>query len=372
MDATVKATNGLRVRQAPINGDILGSLPFGIKIDVTDEGNGWSSLELSAGGVKLSQRGFVSNEWLTFQNTNPIPVPVPTPKGKTISVGLNTLYSTEHAVEALSRGCNMILTINNVAGAAELKRQYPKAEIIVRKIFYKGYPPDVDFALKELGVNANNPPLNYVLLNEDDHMSFRKDMKARSEIDVAFARKMKEKAPNARFLAYMYPAACNAADEQGFASDIQKYYTPHFNSGLMDVDHHPYEPNFHNLFEMRANGPQHVWWATRYRFLFQCCGFNYRPNSVWASEAGLDEQSVGGFNQVNPSKEEFGKWMDEYARLLEEPFMCNGQMMDSPVKGVCIFQYREKNSASGSGWEGYSVEKYFDWFTKRWNYENQS
>lgn len=365
---TVNAEPSLRVRLAPVDGAIVGYILKGSQVDAVDAGNGWSTIELVGGGVVLEARGYISNDFL-----DPIVAPPPpAPRGKVINVGLNTLYSTEHAEEALSRGCNVLLTINNVAGAAELKRKYPKAEIIVRKIFQKGFRPDVNFAIKELGVNASNPPLNYVLLNENDHDDFYKDMRARSETDVEFARKMKEKAPNARFLAYMYAPACNEESENQWKEDVRKYYAPHFNSGLLDVDHHPYELSLSNLFDVKANGRQYFWWATRYRFLFQCCGFNYRPNSVWASEAGVDQGSMGGFNVLNPSQEYFKQWMDEYTRLLEEPFQVNGQMMESPVKGICVYQYREKNSASGSGWEGYSVEKYFNWFVNRWNYENQS
>lgn len=367
----IKADPSLRVRLSPVDGLIVGGISKGSAVEAEDLGKGWSRIDISAGGVKIESGGYISNEWLEPIDT-PVPIPPIHEKRSMINVGLNTLYSTEHATEALDLGCNIILTINNVAGAAELKRKYPKAEIIVRKIFEKGFRPDLDFALKELGVNGNNPPLNYVLLNENDHDDFNKDMKARSELDIAFARKMKEKAPNARFLAYMYAPACNEDSENRWKEDVKKYYAPHFNSGLIDVDHHPYELSLSNLWDVKANGRQYFWWATRYRFLFQCCGFNFRPNSVWASEAGVDQGSIGGFNTLNPTQDYFNKWMDEYTRLLEEPFMVNGHLMESPVKGICIYQYREKNSPSGKGWEGYSVEKYFDWFKKRWTYENQS
>jgi hypothetical protein len=147
-------------------------------------------------------------------------------------------------------------------------------------------------------------------------------------------------------------------------SAIQKYYAPYYNAGLFWMDHHLYSPNMEHIYrtdtqtQMWNGAAQTIeedeWFETRWRFLFQRCGFD--PNStsrIICSETGVDEGSVGGFVAHHASNQAVLSWCQRFLDIQAAPVKVGNTAYPSPFVGGAIFQVGDPVR-----WAGYDMSRF--------------
>ena len=369
MKATVIA-DLLNVRTGP-NRDtpVIGLLKGGDQVDVMSVNEGWAALAVSAGGapITLSSQpvvAYVSAEFLDLgqassggvkppATTSPattLPVITPPASTATYKLGLNTLTRGERARQEAERGCRYFLCMNDFTGAAQLKRAFPDAIVMVRRFFEHGGLPTVDQVMNGLE-GAIHKDLIYTGLNEADQIGQDGNaLRTRALLDLEVARRIRQ-GSGATYAAATFSMGCPDFTNPETCQIIREMYAPAYNSGLIAMDMHLYTPN-----------PQHInqpaewqWFERRWEFLFTRCGFDPKVRAIYCGETGLDEGGVGGFKAHNYSQEQFRDWCQKYIALQNAPLVVDGVKYPSPILGGAIFQYGGNDDLR---WDGYDVANY--------------
>lgn len=286
--------------------------------------------------------------------------PVDVEPGPRVLLGANTLYTTEAAFAAIKLGARAIVTIDNIIGAREIARAFPDVTVVCRRTWDRSvgmvHP---EWLVGELGVRKDDPPLVFVGLNEDDHAKWDVEWIARrAAFDVEMAQRIRAINPAHRYAAYVYPATCKP-DEAALADAIARHYAPHYNSGLLLVDNHTYGRDERTLYSVNAQGEnERDFYELRWRFLFQCSGFDPKVRGIIATETGVDKGSVGGFRACGFTSVQLRAWWMDFMRLTGEDIVVGGARYPSPVLFVCPFQFYDNVDGVGRGgdkWAGYEL-----------------
>lgn len=364
----------LRVRSGPSRqADIHGLLTEGTRVNVMQVVDGWAQIEIRVGGAAMRLQSapapvyaYLQADYLTFTDgqpaptpPTPTPTPAPTPAPTPTPVvpnmpfylGVHAMSNTSQAYEEARRGCRYFMIMNDFAGAGNLKRDFPNAVVMVRRYFPQNFFLSADQVLEGLE-GAQHGPVVYTGFNEADQGGQDGEaLKERARIDIAVARRIKERNPGAVYAAGTFSMGTPDFNNEQTCRIIREEYAPHYNSGLIALDMHLYSPN-----------PQHIdqpnewqWFERRWEFLFTKCGFDPRVRAIYCSETGLDQGGIGGFPNHGSTQAYFRDWCRKYIALQGAPLVINGRSYPSPIIGGAIFQL------GGNGdprWRGYEIASY--------------
>jgi hypothetical protein len=356
MKASVTADQ-LNVRSGPsLDNPVIGLLKGGDQVEVLSVSNGWAALPLNAGGAPIMLASqpvvaYVSADFLNMgqdganqappaatppietppaPTTPPVVTPAPT---DTYKLGLNTLTRGERARQEAEHGCRYFLCMNDFTGAAQLKRAFPDAIVMVRRFFEHGWLPSADQIMNGLE-GAIHKDLIYIGLNEADQIGQDGNaLRTRAQLDLEVARRIRQ-GSGATYAAGTFSMGCPDFTNNETCEIIREHYAPAYNAGLIAIDMHLYTPN-----------PQHInqpgewkWFERRWEFLFTRCGFDPKIRAIYCSETGLDEGGVGGFKAHNYTQEQFRDWCEKYIALQNAPLVVDGN--------------------DDRRWDGYDMENY--------------
>lgn len=354
----VKAKGDTRIRFQPFtNNDayVAGVLPGGSVIDAQpiESAPGWYRFDLTAGGLGL--RSSVLNKWSPYcyalQELFTLVVDPPIERPRTVRVGVSVLNAHHLLEPAYRAGIRSFLIMNGIGTARAFKAAHPDATVMYRKFMNHGrYLPDVNGGeMRELqtiggGIILMTP------CNEQDIWpnSSPDEIKARAAFDTAMAIECAKYGTlyAAGGFAVGNPDYTNPAICQAMADG----YAPGYNSGLFGMNVHSYSPNANNIF---ATDGRQVWHETRWRFMFEKCGFRNNANAVGivADECGLDEGGVGGVPAHGLDAGYVERWTRKFIELSSQPV--HGQ--PSPCRAATWFQ-----AGNQTDWAGYNIEWAFD------------
>lgn len=329
---------------------LRGSLVAGEPVRVVEESGVWRLVEVqTARGSKVM--GWVHGDFLTEAGADPAPAPSPQP---VIRLGVNVLNRHDEVALPLAKlGCRFFMVVDNFGFASRLKDLYPDAMVMVRR-FWNRQMPSIDAAIERMD-GCRDPRLIYTGLNEGDEcgqggIGERIDVgeiRKRAEFDIALARRIRE-ISGATYAAGTFSMGTPEFNSRAVCDAVRAWYAPHYNSGLIWWDYHTYSPRIDHIYRE----DDLVWYETRWRFLFEKCGFDPASVSrVVSGETGEDEGGVGGFEQHGRSGADIGAWGRKFVEAQGKPLVVDGRTYASPFVGAAIYQVGNRED-----WRGYNVE----------------
>jgi hypothetical protein len=248
------------------------------------------------------------------------------------------------AMARADAGCRFFMLMD-LGVARAIKRKYRDAVVMVR--WYHSQRVAADDIVRALGPSPDDE-LVFTGLNECDWLCYGsvEQIRQRAEIDIGVAQQIRERAPRSVYAAgtfsvgtpdYTSPAICEA---------MRQCYAPHYNGGLMSIDYHSYTPSLTNGLD--------IWYARRWQFLFDKCGFDVNSASkIYSGETGVDDGRGRGFAGVGATQQQVNDWVVRYKALQSQPV--NGQ--PSPFVGGAVFQLGGNGDARWNPFEtrGYDI-----------------
>lgn len=317
--------------------------------------------------VPLTLDGWIA-EWLTDPVTPvvtpPTPPPSPPPAGGKFRIGLNVLQDTTNQArgEAVA-GCRSFLVMDSFALASNLAATYPEALVMARRYWKPGRVPRTpDQAINGWGdqaglEGANDPNLIYTLTNEaDQYPQGLPDLAERAKFELATARAIRAKHPTARVAVGSFSVGTPDFTNPKECEAIKALYAPAYNAGEIWFDMHLYAPNIAHFKKKE----EHIWFITRWKWLFTHCGFDPSIRHIVAGEGGMDEGEHGGFVSRNMTNEAFAENIDLFIAAQTEDFVVNGVAYPSPVAAVNCYQLSDPR------WASYSMQNYLPDLRKRY------
>lgn len=378
--ATVSLSPSLKLRNGPgVDFAQIGSLMHGTQVEVLNRSGMWahvrvlgwafvevlagpgaSNKKLATGWQQTETTGWCSSHFLAgipAPDPDPLPEPDPEPqppppsRDLSYALGINALSNTPLALDEARRGCKYFLIMDDFGGAANLKRAHPQATVMVRRYFPQNFfltPDQVVHGLE----GAQHGALVYTGFNEADQGGQDGDeLRTRARIDIAVARKIKERNPQAIYAAGTFSMGTPDFTNPDTCRIIREEYAPHYNSGLIALDMHLYSPNPQQIDKPAA----WQWHERRWEFLFTRCGFDPKVRAIYCGETGLDQGGIGGFPAHGATQQYFRDWCRKYIALQSAPMVIDGKSYPSPIIGGAIFQL------GGNGdqrWAGYNIASY--------------
>lgn len=297
---------------------------------------------------------------LTWAGVGPAPTPTPTPDPKPdpkpeptpvtpdFALGYHVMSNTNLAREEAGHGCKYFMVMDDFGGAGDLKRTHPGATVMVRRYFPQSFFLSPDQVIQGLE-GAQHGALVYTGFNEADQGGQDgEELRTRARIDIAVARKIKERNPGATYAVGSFSMGTPDFTNPDTCRIIREEYAPHYNSGLIAIDMHLYSPNPGHI-DKPAEWP---WFERRWEFLFTKCGFDPRVRAVYCSENGLDQGGIGGFPAHGLSPDQVVDHCRKLINAQTAPLIVSGVSYPSPIRGAALFQL------GGNGdkkWAGYDV-----------------
>lgn len=354
----------LRVRSMPSTsqGRVLASLPNGFRLtgkrtvsgSIVNGNTQWLEIDFE---TIIGQSSFAKMPaYVSMAFLRPeIAPPPPQPSGnKIFRIGYNAIAGDGHqmAIEEAGRGCRYFVILNSNTLAYNLAKQYPDATVMVRKYTTAGHLSLQQMLdLLEVGPNSRLLPNTvYIGYNEADTMAQDgNDLVERLKLDIETAAYIRSKGG-------FYAAGSFSMGTPEFLNDqickvIRDIVAPAYNRGEIGFDMHLYSPNPAHIKDPNA----HIWYETRWKFLFEKCGFDPRVRNIFCSETGLDQGGVGGFPAHSSSDQDVREWLRLNIAAQTTPFTVNGKQYPSPVRGQAIFAIGDNGDAR---WRGYNVTAY--------------
>lgn len=333
----------LNVRLKP-NGNKIGRVYPGTKVEVESNTNGWSQLRVKVGTNVVPSNLYVSSEYLESE-TSPTPAPVAIkPK-----IGLHVMSNGHIAGAEAAKGCKFFMIMDNFLSAHQIKTAYPDAVVMVRK-YIRNRVPITDM-VRALEVYPESR-LVYTGHNESDVIGTSPDaIVERAKFDVEMAKAIKAIAPNARYAAGTYSRGEPDLWSPAVIDAVKTWYAPHFNSGLIDFDMHSYS------ISSDLNEADRFWIVCRWQRLFEVCGFNpERAQSIYSSETGVDDGKLHGFAGTNSTNQQVEIWCQKYISA-NGTLVLNGKTYNNIFVGGAIFQFGGNGDAQ---WNGFEASKYIE------------
>ena len=103
---------------------------------------------------------------------------------------------------------------------------------------------------------------------------------------------------------------------------IQGGYAEAYNAGMLHFDLHTFVPQMQGDNSLRGEGGRR-WFARRWEFLFQRCGFDPQVRAIISSETGLD--GAGGFIKNRVSNDDFGAFCAQWIDLQGKPLVIDNK-----------------------------------------------
>ena len=355
----------LRVRSMPSTsqGRVLASLPNGFRLtgkrtvsgSIVNGNTQWLEIDFETIIGQSSFAKMPAYVSMAFLRSEVAPPPPPPPSSnKIFRIGYNAIAGDGHqmAIEEAGRGCRYFVILNSNTLAYNLAKQYPDATVMVRKYTTAGHL-NLQQMLDLLEVGPNSrllPNMVYIGYNEADTMAQDgDDLIERLKLDIETSAYIRSKGG-------FYAAGSFSMGTPEFLNDqickvIRDIVAPTYNRGEIGFDMHLYSPNPAHIKDPNA----HIWFETRWKFLFEKCGFDPRVRNIFCSETGLDQGGVGGFPAHNSSDQDVREWLRLNIAAQTAPFTVSGKQYLSPVRGQAIFAIGDNGDAR---WRGYNVTGY--------------
>ena len=234
-------------------------------------------------------------------------------------LGVHTLKISRGAFDAFDRGCRWFTVLEDADLARELTRR--GARVALRHTWSNWMITPEEFMN---WVGEPIPDVIYLGINESDSIGAdAASIRRRAEFDLSVAKKIRIKS---HFTA-LYGAASFAAGSPDFSNAdvcmaIRDGYAEAYNAGMILFDMHNYVPSMRGDSALRGDGGRR-WFARRWEFLFQRCGFDPQVRNIISSETGLD--SAGGFIKNRVSNEDFGAFCIDWLDLLGKPLVIDNK-----------------------------------------------
>lgn len=356
--------HSLRVRSMPSvsQGKVLATIPAGFKLTgrrivngSTVNGNSkWLEVDYETIIGKTpypAALGYISMAFLAEEGSN---ANIPSGSSKIYRIGYNAIAGDGHqlATEEASKGCRYFVILNSNTLAYNLAKQYPDATVMVRKYTTAGHMSFQQMLdLLEVGPNSQLlPNMIYIGYNEADTMAQDgPDLIERLKLDIEVASYIKSK--GGFYAAGSFSMGTPEFLNTSVCNTIKDIVAPAYNRGEIGFDMHLYSPNPAHIRDANA----HIWYETRWKFLFEKCGFDPAVRNIFCSETGLDEGGVGGFPAHSSSDQDVREWLRLNIAAQTAPFTVNGRQYPSPVRGQAIFAIGDNGDAR---WRGYNVTRY--------------
>lgn len=370
----VTALDGLNVRLKPtISAARVGLLRHSAIFDdvarVNDAlGNSWHVLTASASGAPLRDidnvaadaplfcaQTYAGNTFteLADQIITPPPPPPPPISSTRYKTGIWARTRFDLVSDAFEAGCRFAVIMDNFAYAAGLAERYPDAIVLARR--YLAQPQNVttvDQAIRALE-GAESSKVIYTLFCEESG----RPLEAQFRIELDTAREI-ERRSGARFAALTSSMGTPDFTNPRIVDIMRKTYALAYNAREMAIDMHLYSPTVDHLYK---GADETRWYETRWRWLFDVCGFSPKVREVYCTETGLDEGGVGGFPAHSSSSDDVIRWVRKNEEIQSEPYAGH----PSPIVGGALFQLGDLYTGPG-GWGGYAVDRYFDALKEHW------
>lgn len=357
MKFRVTASWGLRLREAPTNGRIMGIVPFDAPVEVFLIEGGWAkvAVDIRAGDAPVSYPspaiGWLSAEFLKADFVPPPPISLLRP----LALGFNVISNGRSAQNSLTAGCKAVTIINDflfgtqlvMGGATVIKRRWLPS----RPNFQSGEQLADDVYEGGRGGGYFAPIFNEGDVVGQDVAGIRE----RASYDRMVAPVIK--ARGGIYCAGGFSVGCPDFTDQAVCDAIRAEYAVGYNRGDYAFLMHLYSPL---AFDAAGNlVPISIWHGRRWEFLFTKCGFSPDPKllGVVSDETGEDEGGVGGFRAHGRTPAQVGRWYRAFASASREALVIGGVAYPSPLRVACGFQLGDTSTEQGH-WGGYDQSEY--------------
>jgi len=279
-------------------------------------------------------------------------------------LGVHELGYTGADVKSAQEGCPFIMVMDDATGVQNLQAQYPQFKFMHR-YYFKDYVSAEWLVSDKHGIppSGSNTKAWYRGFNEYDSPGFGgsvQDILRRAGEDRKCALMVKQRAPNAGWIAGGFPHGNPDFTKPEVCDAIRQGYAADYNAGLYAAfDMHNYtllDPN--NPFNWNYVAP--MWIERNCDFLFQKCGFDPKVRRIIGTETGVEPR---GFRGSGYNAQQFAQWATErYMPAMRAPLVVNGVSYPSPSMGGTLFQ--RGDFQGGSGWVGYEVSDYCGWLAQ--------
>ena len=297
----------------------------------------------------------------------PVPTIVPTPL-PTVAVddavrfgyklGVNCVddYDVRSGANyAASLGAPVVVVYISKSAAVELKQRYPNT-IVVYRPFLNDVGNNVGELIKRYELAPSDPPLLYLGHNENEiGIDLSPDgVRARAAFDAQAAQLLKDRQPNAIYLAGSFAHGTPDFTNPDVCRAIREAYAPAYNSGLLWLDMHNYTlgRRFPTHPPSGAGIVDAIWYERRWQWLFTNCGFSPTVRHIVASETGVEAGS-GGFVWAGYTEAQLTDWLIDHRRTQLTPLVVNGRTYPSPFRFGALFQF-----GVNGRWKNYDMRGY--------------
>jgi hypothetical protein len=384
---TAKTLAELRVRSAPkTSANILFTLPRDASVVINSFVDGesvagntrWAAVtvarktEFVVGGVSVQSTiesvgdGYCSAKYLFVSTQTPPPQPQPQPQQNAIGVhpalpaltmnkriGLHVMERIEEARTALDLGCRAFTSLDNIAGAREMRSR--GAAVIVRRFIPHGVIPDPREFARAIGLGSDDT-LIVMGVNEADNIS-TSEIEKRFEWDRAFADEILQIAPRCFPVIGSWSMGTPQIENADVAKRFRDTYAAYLNANKSRVglNYHSYSRRVDvTLPPANVAVDDAQWYEMRFlRFAYDKNLGGLDNGVVLVSdESGVDIGGHGGFKGCGYGTDDFRRWWQIRKRMFEvypQMYVFN------------LFQ-----ASPRADWAGYDVRGYFDALAGIW------
>ena len=339
----VLGDGGVNVRRdASTSNTPYGMVLSGTHIKVESINSGWAKVLIQAGlaGIVDAQSnpvtGYMYAALLQEVVVPPTPPPAPAPITGKHSLGVNVIGQAQIAKELSGVGCRAFVIVDNPGACESIKAAHPDAVVVNRR--WSNDPLNGQQQWDKFGASCNTGVINEIFNEADGSHSYGSVEQLRLRIDQEF-----QYADIARSKGALVALGCFSMGTPDFNNtaicEQMKRYAARYNSdpGIY-FSLHNYSPNMTHIDDDSGL----IWYETRFKFLFEKCGFNPALRKIIATETGVDEGGVGGFPAHHATSAQFTHWCERYQKII-----ANTQVIAS-----MIFAFTAGRDAK---WAGYDI-----------------
>ena len=251
-------------------------------------------------------------------------------------LGVNVIGQTQLAIELSATGCKAFVVVDNPGTCESIKLAHPDAVVVNRR--WSNDPLNGQQQWDKFGASCNTGVINEIFNEADGSHSYGSVEQLRLRIDQEF-----QYADIARSKGALVALGCFSMGTPDFNNtaicEQMKRYAARYNSdpGIY-FSLHNYSPTMAHIDDDSGL----IWYETRFKFLFEKCGFNPALRKIIATETGVDEGGVGGFPAHHATSAQFTHWCERYQKII-----ANTQVIAS-----MIFAFTAGRDAK---WAGYDI-----------------
>ena len=348
----VNADGYLRVRASPnLNSFIIGVIPTGTVIEADASAGTWASIALDTGSIQIRTEidlnarslGYVYAPYLELETPVPPVPPTPVPPPVTVNhyLGINVIGQGGIAKELSSLGCKAFVIVDDPGACAAIKLAHPDAVVVNRRWSNDQLTGDQQYAkFGSIGGGVINECFN----EADGSHSYGSVEQITTRINYELDWYRHVKAAGHVAALGCFSTGTPDFNNPAICEQMKRYAALYNSDPNVYFSMHNYSPNMQHIYDNSAL----IWYETRFKFLFEKCGFNPSLRKIIMTETGVDEGGVGGFPAHSASAQQFSNWC-----LWYQAAMANTQVIASMI--FCFTRGMDKKWSPGyevSQWQG--------------------